>query len=310
MDARFLRAGEATQRRIPPSGVGLPNSKRRDSLRCSRPTWMHDSVGREKPRSGASRRVASISQIQNGGIRFATPALQRDEIRASIHPRPHSWRYVLFHGRLAGKKTSVADRTHRCFARSIRIRTGTTPLHDRRSGDSSRSFALHLDIAGWRCGFFVPLARHQIEIFPFLAKSGAAFNTPRCKRRTRDLAATLLGTRHTRRRRLHATHGLHPLQPRQTWPCATRLRLAIFDIPSSRSTRNVCAGLGRRRRRARDGSGVTMRRDALRSSRPTKLYRAGAAAQRRIPPNGNARKFVISIGGIRCASPALHAAWL
>jgi hypothetical protein len=83
--------------------------------------------------------------------------------------------------------------------------------------------------------------------------------------------------------------------------------------------------LGRRRRCARDGSGVTMRRDALRSSRPTScigrvttrrsampywLRRAGAAAQRRIPPNGNARNFVISIGGIRCASPALHAAWL
>ena len=265
-------AGEAAQRRIPPSGAHLPNSKRRDSLRYSRPTTART--------------------------------------HASIYPRPHSWRYVLLHRCHIGKKTSVADRTHRCFARSIRIRTGTTPFHNRRSGDPSRSFALHLDIAGRRRGFFGTLARHQIEIFPFLAKSGAAFNTPRCKRRTRDLAATLLGTRHTRRRRLHATHGLHPLQPRQTWPCATRLRLAIFDIPSSRSTRNVCAGLGRRRRRARDGSGVTMRRDALRSSRPTKLYRAGAAAQRRIPPNGNARKFVISIGGIRCAFPALHAAWL
>ena len=287
MDARFRRAGEAAQRRIPPSGIDLPNSKRRDSLRYSRPTTART--------------------------------------HASIYPRPHSWWYVLLHRRHIGKKTSVAGRTHRCFARGIRIRTGTTPLHDRRSGDPSRSFALHLDIAGWRCGFLGPLARHQIEIFPFLAKSGAAFNTPRCKRRTRHLATALLGTRHPRRQRPCAAHGLHPLQPGQTWPCATRLRLAIFDIPSSRSTRNVCAGLGRRRRRARDGSGVTMRRDALRSSRPTScigrvttrrsampywLRRAGAAAQRRIPPNGNARKFVISIGGIRCASPALHAAWL
>ena len=284
MNARLRRAGEAAQRRIPPNGIDLPNSKRRDSLRYSRPTTART--------------------------------------HASIYPRPHSWRYVLLHRCHIGKKTSVADRTHRCFARSIRIRTGTTPFHNRRSGDPSRSFALHLDIAGRRRGFFGTLARHQIEIFPFLAKSGAAFNTPRCKRRTRDLAATLLGTRHTRRRRLHATHGLHPLQPRQTWPCATRLRLAIFDIPSSRSTRNVCAGLGRRRRRARDRSGVTMRRDALRSSRPTScigrvttrrsampywLRRAGAAALwRRIPPNRDIPAMGDSYGGIRCASPALQ----
>src|SRR6185312_14174672 len=239
--------------------------------RCSTAAVIRSIRSIRRAGAAAQRRIPPNhgDTFQLAGSAYASPALQRHKTHASIYPRPHSWRYVLLHGRLAAKKAAVADRTHRCFARGICIRTGTAPLHDRRSGDPSRSFALHLDIAGRRRGFFGSLARHQIQILSCAAQTGAIVGAPHRERRTRHLAAPLLGTRYSRRRRFRATHGLHSLQPGETRACAKRHRLAVLNILSSRPKRSVCAGLERRRQCSRDGTGVTMRRDTLRFSRPT-----------------------------------------
>src|ERR1700722_14022550 len=62
--------------------------------------------------------------------------------------------------------------------------------------------------------------------------AGERISGSRAARRTRYLAAALLGAHHPRCGRFCASYGLRPYQPGQAWARAAGQRLAVFVVPS------------------------------------------------------------------------------
>ena len=79
-----------------------------------------------------------------------------------------------------------------------------------------------------------------------VAKAGAAVSRPPEAKRTRHLAAPLLGASHSRRRRLCAACRILLLQSGQTRAHRARQGLAAFIVPPRRAARVISARLGGR----------------------------------------------------------------
>jgi hypothetical protein len=90
------------------------------------------------------------------------------------------------------------------------------------------------------------------------------------KRRTRHLAAALLGAYHSRRERFCASRRLHPYQPGQASACAAGQGLAVFVVPSYGEARDVSLRTGQAM------SGIT--RGILASGRKTRSTVMGFAS--------------------------------
>ena len=123
------------------------------------------------------------------------------------------------------------------------------------------------------------LAAYQNVVLPQARRRRADLKQSYRQRRTRYLAAPLLGAHDSRRDRFFAPHRLRSHQPCQTWACETRQRLAIFVVSSHGEKRCLSRGLGRRCFRPRWG----VWREALNTS-----WRGD---------------------GYRCAPPILRSAW-
>ena len=185
-------------------------------------------------------------------------------------------RHLVLHGEPASpSRKRFARATYRFVAPGDCKGAGAPSIHDTRMGSIARPFALRDFPSRGRQRFRHALAIDQTRIFQGHCANGAAFGNAHPSRRARHLAATLLGTPHSRRSGFRRARGLCSHQSRQAWARHARRGLAVFDVPSARRCGRVSARLGGWPGIRDCASGIALfralRRNALRLLRPTCL---------------------------------------
>lgn len=113
-------------------------------------------------------------------------------------------------------------------------------------GSSSPTTACRLGAPSGGQRFFRPLARDQEGLFEIDGKMRAPVAHPSRRRRTRHLAAPILGAYDSRRARLRGTCGLRTHQSGEARPRRHGSRVVALTVSPMGGTRALSGGLGRR----------------------------------------------------------------